>query len=160
MLAGLVALLFLAFRVSGLTQIGNNHYYLIKAEFDNIGGLKPRSVVSISGVKIGSVEKINLVKNSFRAIVIMKISDKYNNLPIDTSASIFTEGLLGSNYVSLTPGFEEQNLKNNDMIETTHPALVLENLIGQLIYSMKSDEDKPKDSQKGEEAPKPTLSKK
>jgi phospholipid/cholesterol/gamma-HCH transport system substrate-binding protein len=152
MLAGLVALLFLAFRVSGLTEIGSNHYYTLKAEFDNIGSLKPRSVVSIAGVKIGSVCSIKLVKNSFRAIVTMKIEDKYNNLPIDTSASIFTEGLLGSNYISLTPGFEEQNLKNNDMIETTHPALVLENLIGQLIYSLKSDDAKSDTKSKDKQA--------
>lgn len=139
MLFGLAALVLLAFKVSGLTQLGNNHTYTLTAEFDNIGGLKVRAPVAIGGVRIGQVSQITLDKNNFRAIVTLQINEIYNTLPVDTSASIFTQGILGSNYVSLTPGFEPQNLKSGGRIETTHSALVLENLIGQLIYSIKSD---------------------
>lgn len=139
MLAGLAALVLLAFKVSGLTKIGNGDTYTVMAEFDNIGGLKIRAPVAIGGVRIGQVENIALDKNSFRALVTMRIENKFNNLPDDSSASIFTQGILGSNYISIVPGFDPENLKAGDLIETTHSALILENLIGQLIYSMKSD---------------------
>jgi len=148
MLVGLVALVLLAFKVSGLTKLGNGDTYIIIAEFDNIGGLKVRAPVSIGGVRIGQVTNISLDQNNFRAVVALQIKDQYNNLPIDTSASIFTQGILGSNYVSLSPGFEPSNLKPGDRIETTHSALVLENLIGQLIYSVKSDKNQVVDDKK------------
>ncbi|OGO93080.1 MAG: outer membrane lipid asymmetry maintenance protein MlaD [Coxiella sp. RIFCSPHIGHO2_12_FULL_44_14] len=151
-IAALLALLFLAFRVSNLTNFGNGKYYKITAEFDNIGGLKIRAPVSVSGVKIGEVATISLDSNNYRALVSMRINARYNNLPIDTSANIFTQGILGSNYISLSPGFDEANLKAGSRIETTHSALVLENLIGQLIYSLKSDNDgsQKKKNEKGE----------
>lgn len=139
MLAGLAALILLAFKVSGLTKLGNGDTYTISAEFDNIGGLKVRAPVAIGGVRIGQVDNITLDKNSFRAVVTMRIDDKFNNLPDDSSASIFTQGILGSNYISIAPGFEPESLKPGEQVETTHSALILENLIGQLIYSMKSD---------------------
>lgn len=141
-IAAFLALVFLAFKVSDFSHLGKHDYYNITAEFDNIGGLKTRAPVAVSGVKVGEVTDIALDGNNFRAVVTMRISEKYHNLPIDTSANIFTQGILGSNYVSLAPGFEESNLKNGDRIETTHPALVLENLIGQLIYNLKSDKNK------------------
>ena len=148
MLAGMLALIFLAIRVSGLTLHNSSDQYTLTAEFDNTGALKERALVSISGVKIGSVSSITLDKNTFRAIVTLKINARYNQLPLDTSASIFTEGLLGSNYISLTPGFEDKNLKDHGRIETTHSALVLENLIGQLIYSLKNDDSTEKNQKK------------
>jgi len=132
----------LAFRVSDLNTENKAHFYELTAEFDNIGGLKVRAPVSISGVKIGEVTQINLDKNNYRAKVFMRINRQYDNLPLDTSANIFTQGILGSNYVNLVPGFDEQNLTNGGRIETTHSALVLENLIGQLVYSLKSDSKK------------------
>ncbi len=141
MLVGLAGLVLLAFKVSGLTRIGNGDTYLISAEFDNVGGLKVRAPVAIGGVRIGQVQAIGLDKNNFRAVVTMSINNHFDNLPVDSSASIFTQGILGSNYISISPGFEPQNLTQGGEIETTHPALVLENLIGQLIYSMKSDKN-------------------
>lgn len=147
-----LAMVFLAFRVSDISGVGSRHYYHISAEFDNIGGLKVRAPVSISGVRIGDVSDIQLDNNNFRAVVTLRISDRYKNLPLDTSANIFTQGILGSNYVSLAPGFDEASLKNGGRIETTHPAIVLENLIGQLIYNSKSDsEDESKTKAKAKE---------
>jgi phospholipid/cholesterol/gamma-HCH transport system substrate-binding protein len=138
MLSGLVALLLLALKVSGLTQGAASDYYRLTAEFDNIGALKERAPVRIAGVRIGQVEKIELHNKHFRAKVTLLVNNKDNNLPTDTAASILTEGLLGSNYISLTPGFEADLLKNGDAIMTTHPALILENLIGQLLFSLKN----------------------
>lgn len=139
MLIGVLGFLVLAFNISGLTSIGNGEYYRVYAEFDNIGSLKARAPVSIAGVAIGRVVSIVLDPKTFRAKVTMKIEEKTAALPVDTSASILTQGLLGSNYISLTPGFEQKVLKSGDMIETTHSALILENLIGQLMYNLKGN---------------------
>lgn len=135
-LAGILALLVLAFKVSGLSTAMGNSGYSVTARFDNIGSLKVRAPVSIAGVRIGEVTNIKLDKDSFRAIVTMHITHDQNTLPVDTSASIFTQGLLGSNYISLVPGYENNYLKNGDRIENTRPALILENLIGQLLFSI------------------------
>lgn len=145
MVAGALAMLALAFHVSGLKRFSPRDYYFITAEFDNIGSLKPRSPVRIAGVKIGQVEKITLDAADFRAKVIMSIDRHDNNLPIDTSAKILTEGLLGSNYISLIPGFEEETLADGSAIHTTHPAIILENLIGQLVFNAK-DKDREKEN--------------
>jgi phospholipid/cholesterol/gamma-HCH transport system substrate-binding protein len=139
MLAGILALLMLALKVSGLTNTIGFEGYVVKANFDNIGALRPRAPVSLSGVKIGQVTQIELDPASFKAVVTMQIEKQQNKLPSDTAASIFTEGLLGANYVSLTPGFNETYLKNGDAIKETHPALVLENLICQLIFKLSGD---------------------
>lgn len=137
-LLGILALLVLAFKVSGLSSsIGESGYNLIAA-FDNVGGLKVRSPVSLAGVHIGEVSAIKLDNVQFKAIVTMKIDPKYKQLPVDTSASILTQGLLGANYISLTPGFAQTFLKNNAIVQDTHPALILEDLIGQLIFSLKN----------------------
>ena len=146
MLLGIAALLMLALQVSGLTQnIGHRNSYTLSAQFDNIGGLKVRAPVAIAGVRIGEVTNITLDPVTFRAVVNMNIDKKNNDLPIDTSASILTAGLLGANYISLTPGYQDALLKNGEMIQKTSPALILEDLIGQLLFSLKGD-DKDKDS--------------
>lgn len=138
----LCGLLFLAFKVSGLTQIGNGHYYTVTADFDNIGGLKVRAPVSVSGVKVGRVTEIQLDPQTYRATVTLQIDNGFKDLPVDTSASILTQGLLGSNYISLSPGFDQQMLKQGGRIETTHSALILENLIGQLMFNLSGDKKK------------------
>lgn len=147
MMAGFVALLVLAFWVSGLTNIGNGDYYTLYADFDNIGGLKVRAPVAIAGVKVGKVTAIHLDPKTFRARVTLKIEKDVKDIPLDSSASVLTQGLLGANYVSVLPGFEEQELKPGETIETTHSALILENVVGQLIYNVKND-DKDKDKNK------------
>ena len=135
---GILALLVLAFKVSGLSSSIGENGYNITAAFDNVGGLKVRSPVSLAGVHIGEVSAIKLDNVQFKAIVTMKIDSKYKQLPVDTSASILTQGLLGANYISLTPGFAQTFLNNNAIVQDTHPALILEDLIGQLIFSLKN----------------------
>lgn len=139
----LCGMLFLAFKVSGLTSVGDGNHYIVRADFDNIGNLKVRAPVTVSGVKVGVVSAIRLDPQTYRAVVTLDINDGYKDLPVDTSASIFTQGLLGSNYISLSPGFEQKMLQPNGRIETTHSALILENLIGQLMFSLTNKKPEP-----------------
>ncbi|MDQ8039452.1 MAG: outer membrane lipid asymmetry maintenance protein MlaD [Rickettsiella sp.] len=142
MLVSIIALLILALKVSGLSNTIGNNGYNITAEFDNVGGLKIRSPVTLAGVKIGQVSKIKLDSTQFKALVTMQIDSSQRQLPADSSASILTQGLLGANYISLRPGFEQTFLKNGSSIQDTHPALILEDLVGQLIFSLKTSRGK------------------
>lgn len=132
----LLCFAFLALRVSGLVFQGQGVGYAITASFDNVGGLKVRAPVNIAGVRVGQVAHIELNPSTFEAVVTLTIDSSQVHLPMDTSASIFTEGLLGSNYISLTPGVEETYLTEGAKITTTHSALILENLIGQFLFNV------------------------
>lgn len=136
MLFALMALTVLALKVSGLTSLFPSKSYVVTAEFDEIGGLKIRSPVKMGGVQIGQVSQIGLDPETFKAIVTMQIEDKYNDIPDDSSAGIYTSGLLGDNYVAITPMYSKTVLKNGSQIEYTHPAMVLEKLIGQFMYKI------------------------
>ena len=134
-IAGLVALLFLSLKVSNLNSVAVTDPYQVNARFDNIGSLKVRAPVTMAGVKIGRVNEIRLDSASYQAEVVMDISGEYKNLPIDSSASINTQGLLGEQFVSLEPGGQQEYLANGDHIRLTQSAVVLENLIGELLFS-------------------------
>lgn len=139
MLLAITALVFMALKVSGLTDYtGKQGYYKIFADFDNVGSLKVRAPVMIAGVSIGEVEAITLNSTDYRARVTLLIRSNAAKLPVDTSASIYTQGVLGSNYVNLSPGYEEQYLTNNGVITTTNSAVILEKLIGQFLYSFQN----------------------
>lgn len=134
-LAGIVALLVLALKVSNLGAFtGAADGYHVTAKFENIGGLKSRSPVTIAGVLVGRVESINFDAQTQQAVVHLNISDDYE-LSADTSASIFTAGLLGEQYLGLEPGGDERILKDGDEIKLTQSALVLEQLIGQFLFN-------------------------
>jgi phospholipid/cholesterol/gamma-HCH transport system substrate-binding protein len=135
MAAGLVALFFLAMQVSNLASITDGKGYEITARFDNIGGLKVRSPVSMSGVKIGRVVGIGYDQKSFEAVVTMLIEDGYRSIPDDTIAKIYTSGLLGEQYVGLDPGGSLENLEQDSEIMITQSALVLEEIVGQFLFS-------------------------
>jgi len=139
MIFSIIALTFLALKVSGLTGYSNKaDYYKITADFDNVGGLKVRAPIMIAGVTIGEVSNIVLNKNDYRAHVTLLINMHATKLPVDTSASIYTQGLLGSNYVNLSPGYADTFLKEGGVIETTNSAVILEKLIGQFLYSFQN----------------------
>lgn len=142
MLAGMLALLVLALKVSGLSSYVGHEGYVVTADFDNVGSLKARAPVTVAGVRVGEVTNIQLDRTTFKALVTMQINPDENTLPTDTSASILTQGLLGSNYISLTPGFNDTFLKNGNEIENTHSALILEDLIGELVFSLKNSDKK------------------
>ncbi|MGR9107314.1 MAG: outer membrane lipid asymmetry maintenance protein MlaD [Gammaproteobacteria bacterium] len=135
------ALFFLAMQVSNLSSFENSDGYHLSARFENIGGLKVRSPVTVSGVRIGRVSAIRYDKTSYEAVVEMNINRFYDTLPVDTSAGIYTSGLLGEQYIGLEPGGEEEYLADGDEFEFTQSALVLEELIGQFLFS-KADEVK------------------
>ena len=140
--AGLAALFMLAMQVSNLSASIGGKTYTVTAAFQNIGGLKVRSPVTVSGVRVGRVDAIDYDTHTYEAVVTMHIEDKYNTFPEDTSASIFTAGLLGEQYIALQPGGSEKNLKNGDRIHLTQSALVMEQIIGQFLYNMASKEGK------------------
>jgi phospholipid/cholesterol/gamma-HCH transport system substrate-binding protein len=138
--AGLASLFMLAMRVSNLSGLDSQDGYKVTASFENIGGLKVRSPVSASGVRVGQVSDIRYDNGTYRAEVVLQIGSQYNQFPTDTSASIFTAGLLGEQYISLAPGAEEEMLKEGDTITLTESAIVLERLIGQFLYSKAAGE--------------------
>ncbi len=136
LLLGIAGLVFLAFQVSGLTQKSMSHGYVIKADFDNVGGLKVRAPVEIGGVVIGRVTKIELDAQTYKAVATLIIYDNYS-IPNDSTASILTQGLLGSNYLGVSPGYAQTFLKPGDTFQRTNSALILEQLIGQFLFNMK-----------------------
>jgi phospholipid/cholesterol/gamma-HCH transport system substrate-binding protein len=141
LLAGIVALVVLAFKMSGLTSFFKTSGYTVTALFDDIGQLKVRSPIKMGGVTIGEVTHIGLDPTSFKAIVAMRIESRVHDIPNDSSVSILTAGLLGDNYISITPMYSKVYLKEGDEIEDTHPAIILEKLIGQFIYKLGNTEE-------------------
>lgn len=133
--AGIAALFVLAMKVSNLGDFSDDQGYEVIANFQNIGGLKPRSPVTMAGVRVGRVTGISLDPDTYDAKVAINIYRQYDNIPVDTSASIFTAGLLGEQYISLSPGADDFYLEDGDVIDLTQPAVVLEQVIGQFLYS-------------------------
>lgn len=139
-LIGIAALAMLAIRVSGLDDIGYEEGYDITAYFENVGGLKARARVSIAGVQVGRVVAIDFDKKDYNARVKILLDNKINNIPDDTTASILTSGLLGDNYVSLTPGFSDKFFKAGDhiLVENTNKAIVLEEMVSKFLSNQAS----------------------
>ncbi|WP_194439464.1 outer membrane lipid asymmetry maintenance protein MlaD [Vibrio fluminensis] len=138
-LAGICAVLIMIFQVADVKGIGSNDTYTVNAEFDNIGSLKVRSPVKVGGVVVGRVTDINLNPESLLPVVKMAISSQFDQFPETSSVQILTSGLIGEQYIGLVPGFvfeDEQMLVDGDYIEDTKSALVLEDLIGQVLYSV------------------------
>jgi phospholipid/cholesterol/gamma-HCH transport system substrate-binding protein len=140
MILAIASLLMLALRVSGLSDFySGNGGYTVSAVFNNIGGLKIRSKVTIGGVRIGKVDKIKLYYNAkldiYEPIVVMRIDSTVSKIPTDSHASILTAGLLGDNYIGIDTGHEETYLSNGEMITITTQALLLEDLISKFAVN-------------------------
>jgi phospholipid/cholesterol/gamma-HCH transport system substrate-binding protein len=135
MAIGLVALFFLAMQVSNLGTLHTGDSYRVQARFDNIGSLKVKAPVTMAGVEVGRVAQIGFDKERFQAVVGLDIYAEYDEIPEDTYAKILTAGLLGEQYVGLDPGGSDEVLKDGSEIEITQSALVLEEVIGQFIFS-------------------------
>jgi phospholipid/cholesterol/gamma-HCH transport system substrate-binding protein len=136
MLLFLGAMFMLAMKVSNLTSFTSSAGYNLVAKFENVGGLKARAPVAASGVKVGEVTDITYDPETFEASVTLSIDNRFNDtFPLDTTASIYTAGLLGEQYIGLDPGAEEDMLKDGEEITLTQSAIVLERLIGQVLFS-------------------------
>ncbi|GFM83446.1 outer membrane lipid asymmetry maintenance protein MlaD [Pseudomonas cichorii] len=142
LLAGILALLLLALRVSGLSASATNDSYKLYAYFDNIAGLTVRAKVSMAGVPIGRVTAIDLDRDTFTGRVTLEIQKKVDNLPSDSTASILTAGLLGEKYIGISVGGDQALLKDGSTIHDTQSSLVLEDLIGKFLLNTVSKEAK------------------
>ena len=138
--SGIVGLFFLALQVSNLSSFTERDSYTITARFENSGGLKVKSPVLAAGVKIGRVSGISFDPKTYQSVVQLSIDAQYNTLPDDTTASVFTAGLLGEQYVNLEAGGSDDFLKNGGNIEITQSAIILEKALGQFLF--KSAEEK------------------
>jgi len=164
---GFASLLMLAMKVSSISLFSSDDGYIIKANFEDISGLKIRSPVTIAGVRIGRVSDISFDDSTFEAIVSMEIENQYNTIPSSgTSANIYTAGLLGEKYVGLVPGSgtadcddisidDAGNVVTSDttecvittltqgsILKQTQGSLVLEKIIGQFAEKFMSGDDK------------------
>jgi len=139
----IVSFAVLAFSVSGLSLKGEGDNYYLEASFTNIGGLKPRAPVKLGGVVVGRVDSIYLDKENYTPVVKMSMLESQGFYPETSSMAILTSGLLGEQYIGLTPGFIDEGidmLGDGDIVEDTKSALVLEDLIGQFIYSINKED--------------------
>jgi phospholipid/cholesterol/gamma-HCH transport system substrate-binding protein len=139
LLAGIAGVAILSFSVGGSTYRGPGGLELV-VTFDQVGGLKQRAPVVIGGVKVGQVRSIAL-DEELRARVSLDV-DRGLVLPTDTSAAILTAGVLGDQYVELSPGGEETRLASGDEIQFKQDAFVLERMIGKLIQNLGSEDEK------------------
>jgi phospholipid/cholesterol/gamma-HCH transport system substrate-binding protein len=138
--AGIGALLFLAMKVGNLSSANLNDAYALHAQFDNIGGLKVRAPVKSAGVVIGRVSAIRFDERTYVAVVTMQIDGRYR-FPRDTIAAILTSGLLGEQYIGFSVGGDPDMLAAGDVLKKTQSAVVLENLIGQFLFSKAAEGD-------------------
>lgn len=137
-LAGALSLVFLAVKVSGVSFSSRADTYRVIARFDNVAGLRERAKVSMAGVTIGRVSDISVDQEYGEAIVTLELNGGPGGLSVDTGAQILTEGMLGARYVGLLPGGDLETLEDGDELENTQGALVLENMVGDLITRMRT----------------------
>jgi len=144
-LLGFAALLFLTTQLpgSGIKLGAKKKGYAVTAQFDNIGDLKVGSPVTMSVVRIGHVTGIGFNPKDYKAIVKMRFDEQFNQIPDDTVAAIQTQGLLGGKFIGLSPGGDDQYLKNGSVIEQTQSAIVLESLVNKFFanYASKGSAD-------------------
>lgn len=134
---GIAAVFVLTMRVSNLADTGPQNGYTVTAAFTNIGGLQTGAPVDMAGVRVGRVTGIRIDQQTYEAVVSMNLDPSYN-IPTDSDASILTSGLLGEQYIGLGPGASDKYLEQGDRIKLTQSAIILENVIGQVLYSLTS----------------------
>lgn len=139
-LLGIIALVFLALRAGNMSSFSFSSNYDVKAYFDNVGGLKARAPIKSNGVVVGRVKSISFDNDKFQALVTMDLESQYS-FPADSSASILTSGLLGEQYIGITPGGDDKNLDSGSQIQFTQSAVVLEDLISKFLYDSAAKED-------------------
>jgi len=141
LLLGIAALIWLATRATDYGQDIGKETYVISARFTNIGDLRDRAPVKIGGVTVGMVESVELDPVTFEAIVHVEVSSRFDEIPSDTGASVFTSGVLGDRYIGLEPGGAPDMLVDGDELFITQSALVLEQIIGKYLFNAGSDKE-------------------
>lgn len=138
-LLGLSALFFLTTQITGSGDFSSSDAYEVTARFDNVGSLKNRAPVAMSGVTIGRVTSVAFDPQGLEAVVTFMIDARFDQIPDDSDASILTSGLLGSQYIGLQPGGSEFYLEAGSEIQFTQSAIIIENLISKYLFSQGSD---------------------
>jgi len=141
MILGIAALVMLTLQVSNAGK-GMVDTYELKARFTNVGGLNEKAPVMVGGVRIGRVSHIRIDKNDYNAVVTLLIDTQYDNIPIDTGAAILTSGLLGAQFIGLSPGADESFLEPGDTLAFTQSAIQLESLISQFMFNQGNGEQR------------------
>lgn len=139
-LLGAISLVFLALRAGNMSSFSFAPTYQVQAYFDNLGGLKVRAPVKSSGVVVGRVSGISFDNERYQAVVTLDIESRYQ-FPSDSSVSILTSGLLGEQYIGMTPGGDDKMLAQGNTIQYTQSAVVLEELISKFLYSSAGSQD-------------------
>lgn len=131
LLVGIICLGYISIKLGRLEIVGKG-YYTVYAEFEKAGGLKPGSDVEIAGVNVGRVKSIRLDKD-YQALVEFEI---YSDVKIqqDAIASIKTRGLIGEQYVQITPGGSEKIIGNGGRVRETESAVDIEELISKYVF--------------------------
>lgn len=127
------ALLFVTIQTTTLNFSQSNSSYNLNASFTDINGLSTKAPVRIAGVKIGEVTEIMLNPETYQADVKMVIYNDVTRIPTDSVISIFTEGVVGSKFAAIDPGFETDMLKDNGLIAKTKPSYAIEQVINEAI---------------------------
>jgi phospholipid/cholesterol/gamma-HCH transport system substrate-binding protein len=140
-LLGMGALFFLTTQTTGSNDFSASETFELQARFDDVGSLKPRAPVSMSGVTIGRVTDIEFDGGALEAVVTFVIDSRYDQIPDDSDASILTAGLLGSQYIGLQAGGSETYLENGSEVLFTQSAVVLEELIGKYLFNSGDSDD-------------------
>ena len=140
-LLGMSSLFFLTTQTTGGDDFKADSVYTVEARFENIGSLRERAPVTMSGVTIGRVTDVAFDPTSLEAVVKFVIDAKYDQIPDDSDASILTSGILGSQYIGLQAGGSDFYLEDGSEILFTQSAIVLENLIGKFLVNAGSDEE-------------------
>ncbi len=140
-LLGLAALFFLTMQTTGSEAFSGNASYTVTARFDNVGSLKERAPVAMSGVTIGRVRTVEFDPVALEAVVSFEIDERFSQIPEDSDASILTAGLLGSQYIGLQPGGSDFYLEEGSEIQFTQSAIVIENLISKYLFRGGSESD-------------------
>ncbi len=140
-LLGLAALFFLTTQTTGSSDFSASEAFVVTARFENVGSLKDRAPVSMSGVTIGRVISVEFDPHGLNAVVTFMIDRRYDEIPDDTDASILTSGLLGSQYIGLQSGGSEFYLEDGSEILFTQSAIVIENLISKYLFNQDSDSE-------------------
>lgn len=139
-LLGIGALFFLTTQTTGSDDFNVDDTFEVSARFDNVGSLKVRAPVSMSGVTIGRVTEVIFDTESLEAVVTFVIDSRYDTIPDDSDASVLTAGLLGSQYIGLQAGGSEFYLEDGSEILFTQSAVILENIIGKFLIGGSGDD--------------------